>query len=359
MTKRNRIEQDVARIWNKDIEQNAFRSDPSAKSKGSFKQTDGREIKYLVNVQDFDANEDERLPIIENVLWPSDVLLLYGSSGVGKSIYLTNIIGALVNGTKCLELWNTNRARVGLFDYEMPEDELKQRALTIFGHNQNFFVNSYAGSKLEDDFHVIEIETNIKTHNLDVIFLDPLSAACHVENENSPEMREVMNRIRGIAQRNSVAVVVVHHTGKDRFLEDGRLLPKTPRGHSSIGDAVDFEFQVLSGGRSERTRLECTKSKRTRGEVRKGWSAYFIYDLETLLLSPEEQISAEASQIVAEIKSARARLELTQIDFAERLNVSERTVKRWEAGEYQPHSLHLLRIKRLLEELSPKSDMKE
>jgi DNA-binding transcriptional regulator YiaG len=317
---------------------------------GSPQPATDSEIKRLVSLEDFAIDKDDRPALIEGVLWRGDILLLYGASGIGKSVYVTNTIGALVNGIKCLELWPSVQCKVGLFDYELPEDELRSRSFTVFGFNPNFFVNSYAGRRLNDDKHVTEIETNIKELNLDVIVIDPLSAACDVKSENDPAMREVMNRIRGIAKRNNVAVIVVHHTGKDRLAEDGTLLPKTPRGHSSISDAVDLELQILGTESNDVTRLQCTKSRRTRGVVRRGWDCHFVYDSDTMMIMPETEVRAVKQEVANLIKDTRARFNLSQTRFGELVGVPKLTVTRWESG-IQPHTLHLLKIRKVVEDL--------
>lgn len=48
-----------------------------------------------------------------------------------------------------------------------------------------------------------------------------------------------------------------------------------------------------------------------------------------------------------EIKATRAKLGLTQVEFAVLVGVRGETIHRWEAGKYKPHAIFTRRIREL------------
>lgn len=56
------------------------------------------------------------------------------------------------------------------------------------------------------------------------------------------------------------------------------------------------------------------------------------------------------AQQIAQLRQARERLGLTPRQLAKRIGVHARTVKRWEAGEYDIHEAWLMRIDDLVKQ---------
>ena len=59
-------------------------------------------------------SERSRAWLIKGVMRRGDILMIYGPSGVGKSIYMLNIVAALVEGKPVLGLWKCKQCNVGL-----------------------------------------------------------------------------------------------------------------------------------------------------------------------------------------------------------------------------------------------------
>lgn len=77
-----------------------------------------------------------------------------------------------------------------------------------------------------------------------LVIVDTLSAAFGGGNENSEDMTKFVNNMASIKYAKKVAVMVVHHTGKDESAG--------ARGHSSLKGNVDTEIQVRSEKRGEK-----------------------------------------------------------------------------------------------------------
>lgn len=77
-----------------------------------------------------------------------------------------------------------------------------------------------------------------------LVIVDTLSAAFGGGNENSEDMTKFVNNMSAIKYRKKVAVLVVHHTGKDESAG--------ARGHSSLKGNIDTEIQVKAEKRGEK-----------------------------------------------------------------------------------------------------------
>jgi hypothetical protein len=77
-----------------------------------------------------------------------------------------------------------------------------------------------------------------------LVIVDTLSAAFGGGNENSEDMTKFVNNMSSIKFNRKVAVMVVHHTGKDESAG--------ARGHSSLKGNIDTEIQVKAEKRGEK-----------------------------------------------------------------------------------------------------------
>ena len=118
----------------------------------------------------------------------------------------------------------------------------------------------------------------------------------------------------------------------------------TPRGSSTISDAVDIELQILATEREDITQLVCTKSRRTRNVVRKGWRRDFFYDDESLLITPIHEQSDEKQALVEKLKAIKELCNLTNVAMAEEIGTNERSIRRWLSGDSLPSELNIPKI---------------
>jgi RecA-family ATPase len=80
------------------------------------------------------------------------------------------------------------------------------------------------------------LEQLICQHNVDVLFVDPLSELHNVEESDNGAMRAVVARFRELAVKHNIAVCILHHTRKGGASSPGDL--DAARGASAIAGAV-------------------------------------------------------------------------------------------------------------------------
>jgi hypothetical protein len=293
------------------------------------------------------TNQRSRGWLIKGVLRRGDILMIYGPSGVGKSIYMLNIAAALVEGKLVLGLWKCKQCNVGLADYEMPPSEIKLRCITLLGDNKNFVAGSFAGRKIYDPSHINELECAIKDNQLSILVIDPLAAAYESRYENQPLIDRDMKTIRSLARRNNCAIILVHHTGRPQYDINGREKPFLPRGHHSIIDAADVIFRVLEGGSPNVTSFDCIKTKYSNDKgIYVDWGRHFVYDPDSLsVYHPGKE------DFVNRLISAQRSLKLSNRKVAPMFDVSDRQIGRWRNGVNYPDEEKLPKYFEVLQQL--------
>ena len=139
----------------------------------------------------------------------------------------------------------------------------------------------------------------------------------------------------------------------------------TPRGHSSISDAVETELQVLATERQNITSLLCTKGRRTRG-IRKDWRRDFFYDEDSFTITPLNEQDSSKTTLVARLKSVKEELKIGDRELGDLIGVNFSTVARWFRDEMLPSETRLpkvIEVTNLLEQrldkaLRPKTQQK-
>lgn len=281
--------------------------------------------------------------IIRGILNRGDVLMIYGSSGVGKSIYIANIVASLLDANTVLKLWESRRSRILIADYEMPQDEIKDRYALLTDLPQSLVIKSFQGEKLDGDMHFQLIDDMIRFMKIDVLVIDPLSAAYDVNIESRQLVGKFMQKLRRTARRNSCAMIIAHHTGKPLLDEFGDEVTTQPRGHISINDAIDIELQVLSTSTHDRTTLLCTKSKPT-STIQAGWRRDFRYDNDSLRLTPMHEYDDDKELLLKRLIRAKRALGMSNYNLAGEFNVTETQARRWAFRENYPDVPHFSEI---------------
>lgn len=86
----------------------------------------------------------------------------------------------------------------------------------------------------------------INHYKYELVIIDNLGLVSGDVEENSGEMTVVMGHLRGLSERTTSAVIVVHHQRKTNGSAGAGDIPKgeTLRGHSSINAAIDLALLV-------------------------------------------------------------------------------------------------------------------
>lgn len=297
--------------------------------------------------------------LIKGVLKRGDILMIYGPSGVGKSIYMMNMAAALVEGKLVLGLWKCKQCNVGLADYEMPLDEIRVRCMTLIGNNKSFVVGSFVGSKIADPAHIQGLENAIRDNQLSVMVIDPLSAAYESQLENRPQIGRDVKIIHRLARRNNCAIILVHHTGKPQYDIYGHQKPFLPRGHHSIMDGADVIFRVLEGESPNITSFRCIKTKYANSDgTYEDWGHYFIYDPASLRLSLAGVYNEDKEDFIKRLALVQRSLKLSNRRVAPKFGVSDKEIGRWLKRINYPNENQLQTYLKVIEQLELEAKQK-
>lgn len=217
--------------------------------------------------------------VVEGLFKLPSLNLVVGPAGSLKSMLLMDCAVAVAAGELWLPLlidgegtgFQTERVSVLWCDFDMGRDECDER-FKAFSQARNIlpddpdvqlrYVSSpEAPPDLSDEKSVAALEELIEEAGAKLVFLDNLGVMSAAVDENSNRTTALMGRLRGIAERCRVAIVVIHHTRKEK--SDSALGQNSIRGHSSIAAAVDCALTVSRIGKSDEVRLSGAKARRT------------------------------------------------------------------------------------------------
>lgn len=192
---------------------------------------------------------------IKGVIPKSDLIVLFGASGSGKSFIALDIVAAIARGVA----WQGHRvtkAKSVIIAAEGAGAAGKRISAYCKRHNINeaeldLGIITVPPDVLKD-FDIAELAKALKTSGADIFVIDTFAQVTPGANENSSEdMGLALANIRKITAATGATALVVHHAGKDA----GR----GARGWSGIRAAADAELEV-SANDSGRL-LKITKMK--------------------------------------------------------------------------------------------------
>lgn len=189
---------------------------------------------------------------VPGVLPASELVVVYGASGSGKSFLVYDLLAKVAAGLP----WRgrkTRKARVARIIAEGAGGD-RNRKLAYCAANGGAlpgFLELYAAPDLAKD--APKIAKAIRAAGgVDILLIDTLAATSPGANESSSEdMGRIISECRKLHAATGATVVLVHHAGKD--------LTRGARGWSGLRAAADSEIEV-SGDAVGRV-MEITKCK--------------------------------------------------------------------------------------------------
>jgi hypothetical protein len=255
-----------------------------------------------------------------------DLGFIFAPRGVGKTWLALAMATAIARGGKCGRWQALSGNRVLYIDGEMPCEELVSRIegmsgdenLTILNHEALFHLKSkalnLADPVTQEVLTKILLETGVK-----VLFLDNLSCLFSGVKENDADDWEIVLRWFLTLRRHRIAVVLVHHSGRNR---------ETMRGTSRREDAAFWVLrldEIEDGERSEGARFisRFTKDRN---------SQYEQTALEWRFKTSESRVveitTSEASSMDVFLQWVADGLTSAE-DIAREMGVSKGTVSKW------------------------------
>jgi len=263
-----------------------------------------------------DALKNPPKYVIDNMFSFGELVVIAGESGTGKT-WLTLLMAATIaSGQAWLER-KTEKAKVGYIDnesgeyiwhkrlvmvengYEMPNNNYRLASDKSWNVHSTHFADI---NMLEDPNIIHEI---ISENDLDVLFIDALSAI-HAGDENSTkDMTIVMNGLLKAARENNCAIVVIHHHAKNGGY----------RGSSLILNKCDSLYALTATDNQNVT----LKSKKARNSAPVNIAAFHSWKTE-----PDEYKLIE-TEIPKPAEKAKSKAELARIAIVEFLEKNPRS----------------------------------
>jgi RecA-family ATPase len=322
----DRTQRDIARIWSKPDEIN----DETAKDKASS----NNPLLAPETLETFGVGDKAGEPIIEKIFNRQEILLIFAPSGVGKSIYADNVIASLIAGETLFGEFVVPKPQdVYLLEFEMSSYERGERLRSIAQKSSaRFYVKNLMaeGYKLNNPKHFVDFVEAMRRFKPTVIVIDPWKAAHSVDENNSSEIEPILSNIRKLMYEINGSVIIVHHAGRDFVTRDGERSPRHGRGTTVLDDRSDIIWEIEETNDQDITILRRRKLRGLRKEMANEYKIH--YDRVTGICVS----ISKRGQYADFIRRRRIEMKLTQADFAEYFAVHVRTIRRWEAGLFNP-----------------------
>ena len=215
-----------------------------------------------------DAKPSKQIPPLWFGIYKGKVTLLNGETGAGKSslfrlishhaarnVPLWEVDFGLGRPLNVLYVDPENMGDASQGDGGLTADRMD--ALNM-GRPANLFMHSGTLSNgealnLSNPAHITELGAFIKSHNVDLVIIDPYAALFQLtsENDNAEASRNIFS-LKDLARQTDCAIVLCHHTGKTG--EENAANVKYGRGASALLAGVDVGITFrLRSSRSEET----------------------------------------------------------------------------------------------------------
>jgi RecA-family ATPase len=218
--------------------------------------------------------------VVEPIAAKGEVTVLFGPSGVGKSLLSLGVCNCVGRGKPFAGL-RCRRGRALYFDAENGEYEVHRRVQALDVEPKRVAIYDAAGFHLVNDAERIDAAIEEQGAVALVVF-DSLRALLPGTEENdSGAMAEALARCRRFAQSHEVAVVVIHHTKKDK---------ETMRGSQAIEDqcSVVYGIKRTPGDIDRLRRVLSNEKMRIAPEQRELYLRIGIEDAEFVAESADE-----------------------------------------------------------------------
>ena len=264
--------------------------------------------KFLDNVKDVEW-------IIPDWIFAGGLTLVAGRPKLGKSLIILQLALSLSNGVELFKN-KLQPVNVAMILTEEGAPELKMRINKMsFDVNDNVFI--HLGSiDLFKDTMISKLEELISKNKIRLLVFDPL-IRLHDMDENDSRIAKVLYRIRDMARRLNIGVLIVHHTRKSSGTHGSSI-----RGSSSILAAADIAIVLEDEG----DKISCDMISRVAKEQKNILSR----DEETLLTHFEGPLlDIRKQENLEKIKDALSEKEKLTVDELESITgLSKRTINR-------------------------------
>lgn len=172
----------------------------------------------------------ERDWLVENLIREKDSVILVGDEKSGKSLLIFQLISALTSGQHFLDTHKTNKERKVVYiqlegELNDSQDRFRRLRKTLEYKAENCLVMFRPPLEMQEKSFSDGLTTYIKKkldgHNPDIVIFDPLYFSFSGSLSDDAVVRKFIGNIRVLKEALNCAVVLVHHTHKIRWTNDG------------------------------------------------------------------------------------------------------------------------------------------
>lgn len=265
-----------------------------------------------------------REPVLGTFFLEGDLGFIYAPRGLGKTWLSLAMASAIATGGSC-GIWQAaSPRRVVYVDGEMPSESVVQRVqglgsspnLTILNHEALFHLSGHS-LNLADPIAQDMMTEYLRREGVSVLVLDNLSCLFSGVPENDADSWEQVLRWLLILRRHRIAVVVVHHSGRNK---------DNMRGTSRREDSAFWVIRLEPGNETDSKGAQF-HSRFTKNRNQPGVLPESSWEF---LTGPDGQMTVQAD-LTSDLKTLRRWIEdgLTGADdIAHEMGVSKGTVSK-------------------------------
>jgi RecA-family ATPase len=267
-----------------------------------------------------------RCPVVDEFLYRKKVTLLTAAPGLGKSTIAQQVAFSVTAGIDVFGVLEVAKpVKVYYIAFETDWEEFvgaMHKALPIIKFNPDMLV--FDDGLLGIDIctiheHPDPIIDRIKAHNPGLIIIDPLYLIVAGDLSDGKIASAAMKWFQRLAVFCNAAVLVLHHTHRERYAANGKKINEEDDSYGSrwIQANVVIQYNVKQEGCGTHWSLKKDRYKMSRKEM------VLSYDPETLLSSALKSKNLIKDELLAYIQWHKPGSEFTYPGLAEQFKCAE------------------------------------
>ncbi len=235
-----------------EAEQEEVKSDSDDTSLAVFSCRDYLNIKHKKTVPLIGTERDA-------LLVPGECLMVPGTGGVGKTLFVTSMAANMALGENVLKWQLSKPLKVLLVQAELPPQFFQQRISVLIEAYE--IADASRASTLKDNIFIADVNRAfdiaskedtasqilgeiVETYAIDIVIIDPfLSFFSGNENDNNEVRRALDNLKRGVAERYGCGLIITDHQPKYSNSDKNKEQQNSMRG---AGAKRDFAASVIA-----------------------------------------------------------------------------------------------------------------
>ena len=231
------------------------------------------------------------IPPIKSLMGPfwhtNELAILFGDTGLGKSILAVNIADGLSKGSNVISLENQNTPLVTLyFDFELSDKQFQKRYTNVEGElyefNDNFFIDNIDFVELAeqnaelsfDEMLYKKIADSINKIGAQVLIIDNITFLKSESSQDANVAMQIMSQLNKLKVNFGISILVLAHTPKRSPINGITISDLAGSKHLS-----NFSDSVFAIGKSAKD-----KNLRYLKQVKPSRSAECVYDSDNVLI---------------------------------------------------------------------------